>query len=181
MRIETKRQLFHFVLGTVFAALAAIFSQPVFLIVCAALLLVQAVIVAFRNPVGTFILTHFERPNSKRPGKGAFAMTVGVLLTALLFPAHIVVATLVLAWADSASTLVGRHGKHKLPWSPKKTWEGLYAFYLVSAVILAFATSFWWLGALVVTALESIDYSSIAVLDDNLILPLATGALLMLI
>ena len=53
------------------------------------------------------VIAGYARSPHHFAGKGALAITVGALLTALLFPAYFVPAVLVVALADASSTLTG--------------------------------------------------------------------------
>ncbi len=116
-----------------------------------------------------------------------FYGVIFVLLTVLYWksPAG-VVALMLLCGGDGIADLVGRRwGKHPLPWSPQKSWEGslavflggwllaaaVLAVYVAAGVFLApFATYlaplFW--VALAATATESLPLAEI----DNLTVPL---------
>jgi len=79
----------------------------------------------------------------------------------------------ILAFGDGFATLIGRNGRHGLPWCKKKTWEGLTAFILFGAF-----SSFPVLGlsaivySIILGFVESLD-----VLDDNVLIPLAAFAM----
>jgi len=111
-----------------------------------------------------------------------------VLLTVLYWksPAG-VVALMLLCGGDGIADLVGRRwGKHPLPWSPQKTWEGSLAVFLggwlLAAAVLAvyvaagvfpkpftaYLAPLSWV-ALAATAMESLPLREI----DNLTVPLA--------
>lgn len=180
---ELNRQAFHLFFGLFLAGASLVLGQVWFVLLCTVILLGEAFIIAFPTVLSHFLFEHFERKDQKPfPGKGAIAYTVGALVCALLFPQHVFPALLVLAVADSLSTLVGKYaGRHRTLWSDRKTYEGMLAFYVASAAILAFHTPLWPLGALVVTFVEAADYRQLFLLDDNLVIPLAVGALLVLI
>lgn len=181
---EWSRQGFHIFAVLLMVLWAALMPPYWFALLGAVLLLLGGLLVTVKNPLLGHLINWFERDHNKAvfPGKGAFAIVLGATLTALIFPASLIPALLVLAIPDSFSTLVGKlSGKRKLPWSPRKSWLGTFAFLLSCAVVLYFYTSLWYVGALVLTFFETIDYNDILLLDDNLLLPLVTGALLVII
>lgn len=184
MHREIKRQGVHVVFGSSIVLAALVLSQQALVILLTALLVVQAITLLIRDPITQRILELLERDHNKArfPGKGALAITMGALLTALIFPLAIIPAMLVVAFADAASTIIGvRFGRSHAPWSERKSWAGIVAFALVSASIMFFYTPWWPLAALALTAVEAADYQDIAFLDDNLLLPLTVGALLVIV
>ncbi len=70
---------------------------------------------------------------------------LSVLLTLLLFPAHIelgLTVLAVLAFGDGSATLGGiLWGKKRLPWNNKKSWVGLFCFLAVGIPMAA--TVYW--------------------------------------
>lgn len=72
------------------------------------------------------------------PLKGTILLLCGITLSFILFPEEIVYASIaIVAFGDSVSTAAGvLAGKHKLPYSGKKTVEGT-----VSGIIAAFLAS----------------------------------------
>lgn len=109
---------------------------------------------------------------------GPITMAFGVIMSLLLFPAHIALVVIwILAFADTAATLVGKAWKGRpLPYNRSKSVVGSLTFFLVayfcsllyvppvSALSVALASSF----------LESLPLK-----DDNISLPLGSGAVLM--
>ena len=109
---------------------------------------------------------------------GATYVFTSAVLAVFLFPKPVAVASLlVLSLADTAAALVGIPlGKHRFL---KKSLEGSLAFFVVTNLIL------WWyfpdllwmlLIAGVVTLAEAYPFG----LDDNFVIPLLTGALLLI-
>lgn len=138
--------------------------------------------VAKLEEMGYKLVKRYERPRV-RVFKGAMMFFFGVGFSMIVFPAHIaVLATIALAVGDSMSTLVGIHiGNHKLPkWvSTHKSWEGSTAsFVSVFAVAYFFASpSAALITALVASIVEGFDTP----VDDNIAIPIFTGAVLLLI
>jgi farnesol kinase len=80
----------------------------------------------------------------RRPGEDnllstAISYPATVIVTILLFPAHVEltgVVVVVLALGDGAAYIGGKtFGKRKLPWNPEKTWVGSLSFIAVSGPI----------------------------------------------
>ena len=115
---------------------------------------------------------------SPREGRGIASSTwflLGTGLAVFFFPREVAVpAILVLSLADPAASYVGRRWGRR-PFGTG-TVEGSLVFATLATILLV-ATTGWVTGvltALVVTGIERIPWP----LDDNLTVPLATGALL---
>lgn len=181
---ETKRQLVHLCFMLTLWGVFRLVSLKIFIGFCVFLLLYGWFIVYTDNGFARWLLKHLERPGIRRlaPGKGAFTIVFGVLITALLFPAVLGPAILVLGISDSLATLFGvAYGKRKVPGFPTKTWIGTSVFFVSCAAILFFHSPWWPLVALLVTLAELVDYQKHPFLDDNVVLPVLTGLLLTLI
>ena len=128
---------------------------------------------------------------------GILVYPVSVLLLILAFPARLDIAASawgVLAFGDGAATLAGRRwGRHRLPWNPEKTVEGLLAFIVAGGAAAVFLA--WWtapaitpppsmafivaapvLAALAAGLVETVPIA----LDDNISVPASAGAVLWL-
>lgn len=118
----------------------------------------------------------YERP-AARPLAGAVWWYTGALAAAVVFPVHIAVAAIaVLALADAASTVVGHYfGTHKLPINPSKSWEGSAVFFVTAAAVLLLFVSP--LQALL-TAFIAMAVEGLPRINDNVSIPLVTGAVL---
>ena len=163
------------------AALAWVFPQAWFLLLCASLLFLGSLLVFFRPASFEWLLQVFDRDERFLPGKGAFMAVSGAFFVSLIFPVQAAASLVVLAIADSAATLVGvRWGSYPLPWSASKSWAGVAAFFVSACLVLFFVSSWWWLVALFATVVEAADYSSYPFLDDNVLIPLTVAAALLL-
>lgn len=121
------------------------------------------------------LLRPFASPREARGVASSTWFILGAFLAVALFPLQVVVpALLVLALADPAASYAGRR------WGRRSfgtgTFEGSLVFLAVAAVVLAPFTGVAVAAgvAVAVTAAERIPWS----LDDNLVIPLLTGALL---
>lgn len=121
------------------------------------------------------IFLSLASPREERRPASSTWYVLGVLLTLLLFPrASALAGITVLALADPAASVLGqKFGTRRLG---KGTVQGSSAFFLVAFLsLLPFAPWPAALGtAILVAAVEVIPWP----LDDNLVLPLATGAIL---
>ncbi|MBU0953738.1 MAG: hypothetical protein KKA90_04980 [Nanoarchaeota archaeon] len=132
----------------------------------------------------------FERTAVPRPFLGAIWFYAGCTVAFVLFPLEIAsLACLVLAVGDAVATAIGSNlGKHRL--LDKKTIEGTAAFFFVSLFVLvvfvpptvALVTA---LLATIAELLPSIEplrkIKQRGLLDDNLLIPLVTGIVLVLV
>jgi phytol kinase len=110
---------------------------------------------------------------------GEVCFPVGVALTSLLAPTRLAYAAaiLVMGLADTAAALVGSAiGRHQLPWSADKTYEGSAAFIVTALAIgltfVAFGVGNIWLAvsaALFAALAESLTPYGF----DNLTVPVA--------
>ncbi|MBN1503331.1 hypothetical protein JW930_07365 [Candidatus Woesearchaeota archaeon] len=189
--LEIRRKLFHILFGIAIASsLLVLAKEQVLLILILFLIfgIASSILVYFRIrlPLLSFFLNKFDRAEhlNNFPGKGAFYYVTGCFFTILLFPVKIAVASiLTLAFGDSIASLVGKYyGRTKHPLNPKKILEGTIAGIAAATLSVVlfvpfakalFATSV----AMIVEALE-LKYFNI---DDNLSIPLVTGAILLLL
>lgn len=134
------------------------------------------------------VLLLFERKRDLEafPGKGPIMMLAGALAVTVLMPKMIALpAVLVVALSDAAATAFGiLIGRHRYRHNPRKSLEGSLAFFVIAcAITYAFASALITMFVcFVVTVAESTDigFRKHATLDDNLVVPLLYGALLLL-
>ena len=178
--LELRRKVAHLILGTCFAYV--VISLPHALVVTVNLLLIAGLLVsAYLSQVHkvrffVWLFERFDRP-SKFTARGAVTFFVGTLAAVLLFPPFVAATSiLVLAVGDAAAAIAGHYaGTHKILKS--KTLEGTLAFFVSTGFLLALliAPSTAVVIALITALLELLTPSYI---DDNLVLPVATGILL---
>lgn len=100
-----------------------------------------------------------------------------------------VIAIITLAVGDSISALIGkRYGKHKIPWSKKKSYEGTLAFFvsvfIAITIFIRFFPDFAILHPLILPICAAFFGALIETeptLTDNFSIPLFTGAIIYLI
>ena len=137
-----------------------------------------------------YLVSNFERQETKVPFIGAFWLYFSCGLLLLLFPLIIaLVSCSIVAVADSVSTIIGSNfGKHKIVGN--KSLEGSLAFF-ISAFIVVFLFTDLNIAVLVsgaATIAELLPDMKIfrklkkkEILDDNFTVPIITGILLLII
>jgi len=136
------------------------------------------------------IIMQLDRDNLPRPFMGPFWFYFGFFLAYLLFPLQIAMASCaILAVGDALSTLVGK-SLGRIQYLPGKTAEGSLAFFagafLVSLLIVPPVTAL--VGALVGALVEPMpslrrlrNLYARGLLDDNLLIPLVAGLVMLLL
>lgn len=132
------------------------------------------------------ILSFFEREDhlTKFPGRGVLFFLLGAWCAVALFPNDMALASiLILSVGDSVSHLYGRFlGKIKVPFFPHKNIEGHIAGTILAAIISSIFVPFApALAAACIGMIIEIPHWKIGKipLDDNLLIPIASGAALM--
>ena len=104
----------------------------------------------------------------------------GIVTTLLLFPAHAGGAAIVIfCFGDSAASLFGGLISTSLPFNKGKTWEGSLAGFLFAFLAGTFFVSPWLalVGAAIAMTIEVLPLP----VNDNVLMPVITGAALTLI
>jgi dolichol kinase len=171
LNFELKRQFVHAIAGIVLASVLFFAGQVSLVYFCIFLIVL----------IGIGIPVVQKNPRSRLAGiVSAFERQMGALAAALLYPASIALyAILVLCIADAVAPIAGvAAGKHKLPWNKGKSYEGSLGFLIAAIAILLFAEAplAAFAIAVIVTAVESLPK-----LDDNVTIPIAAGALMLVI
>jgi len=188
-KVELKRRLFHLISGIVLVGLIYFDILDIFGagIILAIAVLLSLIFRKYKIPILYTIEKQLDRPEDlkKFPGKGAVFYMVGVFLALVLFPKNVAMASIIImALGDSVAPLIGQYGSIKSPLNSKKYVEGSIGGMLAAAI-----------GALIfVNPLESISGAAGAMiaevvglkvgsnqLDDNIIMPLVAGGIIMLI
>ena len=175
------RKLIHLLFGLLIAGMVwaagkttatAILAGGLFI----GLVMVDLILRGYRLPVFSVLLAHFDR-NDRLPGKGALMFAVSALACVILFPVSIAVpAILTLAVLDSVTTMAGQSfGRHRI--YNGKSLEGTAAGIIVTTIVLLVFMNP--AGALAVAVLAGI-IELVSPVDDNLVIPVAVGILLML-
>ena len=188
--LETRRNLFHLILGLLVVA-------GLYYNILDVWIMLAVVVVGFllstasrRRPVPliNWFLQRFERKEDLEggiPGRGALFFFVGLLLALALFEHEVVLASAtIFVLADSISPLIGvKVGRVRHPLSDKKFLEGsiagfifafLGAMLFVSPLEALLATFF----AVVVEAIDTVNGRRI---EDNITIPLVAGLVITLL
>lgn len=171
--LEVSRKTTHILTGIAVAFSAWYVPQPY--LVALALMFIAVILISRSR--GIFRSIH----DSERSGLGDLWYPAGILLAALLFsdPAVFMYAVLVLAVSDGLAGLLGKtFGKRRISFiSTPKTYLGSGVF-IISTFVLSLMVLPWPLAAGAAVYLALVEALSIRGLD-NLILPLAAGAIAM--
>ncbi|MBI5223424.1 hypothetical protein HY990_03305 [Candidatus Micrarchaeota archaeon] len=178
---ETKRQLFHILIG--FCALSALLLLGrKYLIAADFVIILIGTILINQRLLGKSIFwvewfeSQFERPDVLFPGWGSACYAAGILICATFLTSvpQIAAVITVLALGDSLSTLIGRYGgfgKIRLFYNPKKSLLGSAAFFFASLA------SYFFLGDIYLTLALSLVCTIVESLpipfDDNITIPIA--------
>ena len=132
-------------------------------------------------PVISSITRHAATPEELYEFRAApIFFAFGILLTLLLFPRPASSAAIVIfAVGDSTASIFGKmFGRRPIPFNKGKTTEGSFIGFLLAFLAAAFFVNPFMaaLGAAIAMLLESLPLP----INDNLVLPLVTGALLTL-
>ncbi|MBP1907937.1 diacylglycerol/polyprenol kinase family protein [Methanolobus bombayensis] len=194
---DSERKLVHVVSGLAYIPLVYFFTELslyvlfflefIFFSIVVSLVLLKA----YRyQPVFDMIHRWGRKKENYIPLKPTLLVNTGILITYLLFPVNVVCAAIAItALGDGIATVAGEKlGKHKLPYSKRKTYEGTLA-----GIIVAFAGAVIFVshvqalsasvGALLIESVIGRDFitdSSInsfinLLKNDNLVLPIASG------
>ncbi|HHT9119145.1 MAG TPA: haloacid dehalogenase-like hydrolase [Candidatus Hypogeohydataceae bacterium YC41] len=179
---ELRRKLVHIWAGAVpFFANVAFSPTVIFLTLLLVLYALSELGRLNGRPVPLFgsVTTACMRIDERRSlVTGPITMALGVIMSLLLFPAHVALVVIwILAFADSAATIVGKVWKGRpLPYNRSKSVVGTLAFFLVACFC-----SFLCLSPIpaLSVALVSSFLESLPLRDDNISLPLGSGIVLM--
>lgn len=140
-------------------------------------------------PIFSFFLKYFERKEEKEfPGRGMIYFFVGVLLVIQLFEKDIAMAAImILALGDSISHLYGeKFGKLKNLFNGKSkklfegTLAGTVAGFLGAVIFVPIPEAFLASSAAMIAEVIEIDLNGKS-LNDNLIIPLVAGTVMLLV
>lgn len=180
---EDSRQLFHIAIGICAIAILMVLGRGfllagVFFTIIIGTLLMNARLLGRKISLVQWFEEKFEREGAPLPGWGSACYATGALLAAsfLTDPGHIAAVLLMLGIGDGISTLVGRRGRNRIPYNRKKTMEGMLAMFVSSLA------AWYFIGILAVPlALVAALAESVPRLDDNLTIPIACTALLLVV
>jgi dolichol kinase len=182
---EIKRQSVHFS-ALVFVIISYFVSLELLTVLILSAAIIAATFLAFRPhlkkiPVLSWFSNFFyqfvrQEEKERKMYLGAATFLVGLLFVLVIFQSLLIfrIAALVLILGDSFSTIFGKaYGKHKIPFSPKKSWEGSFAGFAAAYVGCLFLVEcpLAVIFAAIGMAIETLP----SWVNDNLTIPLITG------
>src|SRR3989344_9057282 len=190
--LELKRQLMHILVGLVTVALLyynILSSWAIFLLIVGGIIL-SLICKRVRVPIISFFLDQVERQEQRKnfPGKGDIFFFIGVLLSLQLFERNIALASImVLTLGDSISHMFGaQFGKIKNIFNGKSkkllegTLAGTLAGFFGAVFFVPIPEAFLGSAAAMIAEVIKIDFNE-NTLDDNLIVPLIAGTVMLLV
>ena len=187
--LELKRKSVHIFAG-VFAALFYYFGlinwMHVLVIIIIGFLL-SNYLKKHKVPFLDWFLERMDRKEDriKFPGKGAIFLMIGIFLSIIIFPKNIAVASImILALGDGVSALLGQFGKYPHPFNRFKFIEGTIAGIISGTIGAAIFVPFWQglIASIFAMTFEAMDIVLLKdKIDDNLIVPVVAGAVLVII
>jgi dolichol kinase len=173
---ERHRQLAHIAAGiaVVFAALFLGAQTTIALLIIAlacGMTLATLKMLGFKISVFEHSLRKLER-KQVMPFQGALMFVVGSLFALTFSPNLLFGLALIsiLGFGDGFATYFGIKGSHKVPWNPRKTWQGMLAFAIAGGIAAAPLIGLAAFGYSTILAfVESIEFG----VDDNLTIPIA--------
>lgn len=188
--LEFRRQMLHLVAGVVVVVLLYFNIINVYIIFLILLIGVTLSIISkkIKIPFIYWMLKNFDRPHHIKsfPGKGPLFMVLGIFLSLLFFQKNVALASImILSVGDSLSHIVGRYfGKTKHPLSNVKLLEGsvvgTIAAFLGALIFVNALEAF--LASLAAMTFEAVDIKAKKhFADDNLLIPVISGAVISLI
>ena len=189
-QLEFRRQIMHLAVGLAFVIL--IYFNIINVYVVFFILILGLMLSLLSKKIKILfiydLLKNFERPHQIKsfPGKGPLFMVLGIFLSLLFFHKDAAMASImILALGDSLGHIVGRYcGRIKHPMSSVKMLEGsivgTIAAFLGALLFVSAFEAFW--ASLIAMVFEAADMSAKKhILDDNLVIPLLSGAVISLI
>ena len=189
-KLELRRQIAHLVTGLVIVVLIK-YNILNWQILLGILIFGLALSITAKNakiPLIHKVLAFFEREKDIQafPGKGSFYMVLGSFLAVVLFPKDIALASItIMSIGDAITTLIGTYFGHvKNPFNHNKHLEGTMLAIILSTLaafnLVGFEKAF--LGSAIGMIVESIPLKFLdQIIDDNILIPLVAGFVMLLI
>jgi len=186
-QLEIRRRLFHLINGFLFVGLIYydIVTWFVAFLLFLGTLVLGLVVKKWKFPFLFWFFKTFDRPKDfeKLPGKGSVYYMAGITLSLYLFPKDVAIASiLILAIGDSMAAIIGQYGDIQNPFNPRKYIEGSIGGAILAglAAALFVAPLEAFLAAIIAMAAEGVDWRlGVNQLDDNIIMPLVAGLVIM--
>jgi dolichol kinase/membrane-associated phospholipid phosphatase len=186
--LEVRRQAFHFALGIVACILYYKGILGDYIFVYATIVLIIIFFTNLYKIPGFYHLFYvFERESDLKefPGKGPIFFMLGCMISSLIFPKDIALASIIiLGVGDSVSHVIGKYfGKTKHPLSQKLLEGSLIGAATAFLFALLFVNT-WeaFLAAFIAMSVEAIDIKvGNNLIDDNLLIPITAGLVITLL
>lgn len=189
-KFELRRQLAHIFIGStiIFLIKLGLINEGILLIIAIIGGILSITCRFYKIPFLEHILNYFERPADRKnfPGKGSFFMVLGCYLSLKFFQKDVAMAAIaIMTVGDALTTIVGTYfGKIKNPLNPKKHLEGTVIAIVVSTLAAFFFVDFpkAFLASSAALVVELFLHDKVTkILDDNIIVPLVAGIVIMLV
>jgi len=189
-RLEFRRQSFHFLAGflCVFLHWTGVLRWRFILILLVLGLALSLLSLKQKIPLLSDLLKLFDRKRDYDfPGRGAFYFLLGIFLSIIFFPVKIAYASiLILSVGDSLNHLFFARTPKKvnIPWNRKKNLIGLILGITAGTFAAQFFVPLW--AAFTASSIALIAETIIVrigtfYVDDNVLVPLVAGGVLLLI
>ena len=172
MRKETERQVVHLVLGTLLASVILLLGKFYSLVllgtlIVAGIFLSELLHKGIRVEPFHWFVRRMER-EKVRPGQGTLTFVLGPFIALVFFePSIVFLSVLILAFADSFSTIVGK-GIGAIKIYNGKTLEGFLGGFLASLFVVIPYLS---MPAALVSCLVASLTELLSPVDDNIVIP----------
>ncbi len=173
---EIKRHIFHIAFGTIIGLLFyyGIMNKTHFAVLTILAGIMFYIYKYYKLPVLHSIMMALEREHNihKFPGIGAFYYMLGCTTAVWLYTPEIATASIfIVAWGDGVAGLLRAHSTKRI-----KTWKSTIFAIAVSIIVAQFFVSL--IHAAIASALTMMVERFDIKLDDNLYIPILSGAIL---
>jgi dolichol kinase len=182
MEKETERQLFHIGIGCIVIAMLLVLGKgfalaAVFFTIIIGMVLMNLRLLGHNIPLVKWFEEKFERPDAPIPGWGSACYAAGALIAIVYLKdiSEIASVIFILGIGDGISTIAGKMGKARIPYNPKKTAEGSLA------LLVGSLPAYFFIGPLIIPLALIGAIAESLPLEDNLTIPVACTAFLLVV
>lgn len=171
-KLEKRRDIVQILLGVIAIGAFVLIRQYAYVAVFLLVLLGYAVSSFAAHGKSRGFLKSIEREGSIF-GAGAVYMAVGTMLILGSIPSYdfAILSLVALLICDAIATIIGVHGRHKLPYNKEKTIEGTVAYFIALSVIGFFFVSYY---SIIFAVVLAILESAVQSVDDNIAVPVGS-------
>lgn len=183
--LESRRQFVHAFFGLIIFGIVYMLPEynSKFILSILTLIVISVSYLTIKGvkiPFVGFIIENFGR-KGEIPARGSIFFLIGSLISLFVFNSFIAsISILILVLHDSFATLIGKEfGKRKIPHNKNKTIEGSISGMIISFIVVSLflPLELAFIAVLAAGIIESIDFK----MDDNLLIPLASGFVIYLL